>query len=120
MCNQMIHSGNKTSFKTTFVIDDGTKPYNYTITKPAKNFTGAPATPRVGAAAAGAAPAASGLTASGLRGGGVGAVDRSDHGNDGSQPPADVEAWIAEQQGRKQKAEASAPAAKGLRSKNTQ
>ena len=109
----MIHSGNKTSFKTTFVIDDGSKPYNYTITKPAKNAT---ATAAARATASAAAPTASGLGAQGH--GGVGAVDRSDHGNGNSQPPADVNAWISAQQGRKTTATSSAPAAKGLRSKN--
>lgn len=114
----MIHSGNQTAFKTTFVIDDGTKPYSYTITKPAKN---ASATARVASADA--------PTASGLGNSGIGAVDRSDHGNDNSQPPADVKAFVREQQGRKTAAVASgaageastsAPTAKGLRSKNSQ
>lgn len=109
----MIHSGNKTAFRTTFVIDDGTKPYTYVITKPGNNATARAAAT---AAATAATPTASGLGSHG----GIGAVDRSDHGNDNSQPPADVKAWISEQQGRKAaEASDSAPAAKGLRSKNT-
>ena len=74
--SQMIHSGNKTTFKTTFVIDDGTKPYSYTITKPAKSTT---ATAATRATASAAAPTASGLEGQGH--GGIGAMNRSDHGN---------------------------------------
>jgi hypothetical protein len=29
----MVHEGNKTALTTTFVIDDGSKPYSYTIHK---------------------------------------------------------------------------------------
>lgn len=35
----MVHEGNKTALTTTFVIDDGSRPYTYTIVKPAQGPT---------------------------------------------------------------------------------
>ena len=100
----MIHTGNRTAFTTTFVDDEGTKPYNYTIIKPARNGTPDAAAPRA------ATPRAAGL----------GVVDRSDHGNDNSQPPADIDGWVKAQQGRAGSGnDASRPMAKGLRSRNS-
>lgn len=111
----MIHEGNATNFKTIFVDDTGARPYNYTIVKP-KNKT----------ASRSAEPAATGLGAVAAKPTGVGVVDSSDHGNDNSQPPADVAAWVERQHKERSAraaagedgqhhASASAPAALGLR-----
>ena len=55
-----------------------------------------------------------------LRAAGLGVVDRSDHGNDNSQPPADIDGWVKAQQGRAGSGnDASRPMAKGLRSRNS-
>ena len=86
----MLHEGNKTSMTTTFVIDDGSKPYTYTINK-------------------GGASGAVSQSGAATRGGQAPA-ERLASRNDGSSPPGVGAAALRGDR-------ATIPTAKGLRSK---
>lgn len=81
----MVHEGNKTAMKTTFVIDDGSEPYTYTIIKPPRGQAASASAP----VSRGSGPSAvqvDAMQGGALRGGSP--LEQVASGNDGSAPRA--------------------------------